>query len=128
MTEDLGTSTIVVGVDGSAGNADALRWAVDHAHRTGAVVEAPTAWHVPATIYLTPTWTEADYERHAQQGLDQVVHEVVGDRTDVPVKKRLVLQSPFVALTRAAEGADLLVVGGKGVGEPPGVHLGAVAS
>jgi hypothetical protein len=49
------------------------------------------------------------------KGLDRVVHEVVGDRTDVPVKKRLVLQSPSVALTRGAEGADLLVVGGKGV-------------
>jgi nucleotide-binding universal stress UspA family protein len=128
MHEAPGVPTIVVGVEGSAGSADALRWAVSHAERTGAVVEAVSAWHVPPTIYITPTWTEADYERRAQEGLDRVVEEVVGDRTDVQVDKRLILQAPSVALTHAAEGADLLVVGGKGVGELPGVHLGSVAS
>jgi nucleotide-binding universal stress UspA family protein len=128
MADEARAPTVVVGVDGSAGSADALRWAVAHAKQTGAVVEAVSAWHVPPTIYITPTWTEADYERHAQEGLDRVVGEVVGDHTDVPVKKRMILQSPAVALTRAAEGADLLVVGGKGVGELPGVHLGSVAS
>ena len=128
MVESAAVPRIVVGVDGSPGSADALRWAVKHAEQTGGVVEAVTAWHVPPTIYLTPTSTEADYERHAQEALDRVVDEVVGDRTDVQVSKSLVLQAPSRALTSAAEGAELLVVGGKGVGELPGVHLGSVAS
>jgi nucleotide-binding universal stress UspA family protein len=60
-------------VDGSAGSADALRWAVRHAEATGAEVEVVVAWHVPPT-------------------------------------------------------ADPLVVGGKGAGELPHIHLGTVAS
>lgn len=128
MVESAAVPRIVVGVDGSPGSADALRWAVKHAGQTGGVVEAVSAWHVPPSIFLTPTWTEADYQRRAQEGLDRVAGEVVGDRSEVQVEKRLVLRAPSAALTAAAEGAELLVVGGKGMGELPGVHLGSVAS
>lgn len=51
---------IVVGVDGSVLSVTTLRWAVEHARRTGADVHAVTGWEVPATIMIVPTYTEAD--------------------------------------------------------------------
>jgi Universal stress protein family len=38
---------IVVGVDGSEGSTDALRWAVRQAGFTGATVQAVIAWQYP---------------------------------------------------------------------------------
>jgi nucleotide-binding universal stress UspA family protein len=118
---------IVVGVDGSSASADALRWAVGHARSLGAEVHAVLGWEVPWTIYLVPTWTEADYEAEAQRLLDHTVKEALGDVGDVRVHRHLALQKPALALVHAAEGAELLVVGATGRGELPGMHLGSVA-
>ena len=38
---------IVVGIDRSPESLDALRWAVDQARLTGAVMHAVTAWQLP---------------------------------------------------------------------------------
>ena len=46
---------IVVGVDGSAASARALRWALDQAESTGGTVEAITAWEVPTSYGAGPT-------------------------------------------------------------------------
>ncbi len=45
---------IVAGVDGSQWSKAALAWAVRQAELTGAVVEAVTAWELPATSGLDP--------------------------------------------------------------------------
>lgn len=76
--------------------------------------------------------------RHGPQGppvgprrpgvLHRAVTEVRQAEPDVPVEQHLVQQRPALALTRAAEGAQLLVVGSHGRGELPGMHLGSVAS
>ena len=42
------TRRIVVGVDGFESSEAALRWAIHQAKLTGAVVEAVTAWQIPA--------------------------------------------------------------------------------
>jgi nucleotide-binding universal stress UspA family protein len=74
-----------------------------------------------------PTYTEEDYARDAQEVLDTSVEKAVGTASDVPVEKRLVAHRPAPALTHAAEGAALLVVGSHGRGELPGMQLGSVA-
>lgn len=87
-----------------------------------------TAWQVPFTIYLVPTSTEADYQRDAADTLHKAVLDALGPDPGVPVVARLVQNRPAVALTQEAERAELLVVGGHGRGELPGMHLRSVAS
>ena len=119
---------MVVGVDGFSDSKEALRWAARQARLTGAEVHAVTAWQVPFRIYAMPSYTEADYAGDARQTLDTAVRDALGPDPDVPVVARLVQQRPAIALVEAAADADLLVVGGRGRGELPGVHLGTVAS
>jgi nucleotide-binding universal stress UspA family protein len=105
---------IVVGVDGSGLSIDALRWAVVQARLTGADVHAVTGWEVPFTIMIVPTYTEADYARDAHLVLDRAVAEVQETAPDVLIEKHLIQRRPALALTRAAEGAQLLVIGSHG--------------
>ena len=119
---------IVAGVDGFNDSKEALRWAARQARLTGAEVHAVTAWHVPFRIYAMPSHNEADYARDARQTLDTAVRDALGPDPDIPVVTRLVQQRPAIALVEEAAQADLLVVGGRGHGELPGMHLGAVAS
>jgi nucleotide-binding universal stress UspA family protein len=119
---------IVVGVDGSELSAKALRWAAEQARLTDAEIHAVTGYEIHWTIYIAPTYTEADYARDARVVLDQTVATALGPEPDVHVEKRIVEKRPAHALTEAAEGAQLLVVGSHGRGELPGMHLGSVAS
>lgn len=122
------SARIVVGIDGSPDSRQALRWAVAQAERTGAEVEAITAWEVPLTILLLPTANEADYADHASRVLAETLDEVLGDDPPVAVHARAFEGRAAKVLTRQAHDADLLVVGTHGRGELPGMHLGSVAS
>ena len=42
--------TVVVGIDGSDASIDALGWAAAQAERTGAALEAVTAWQWPLSL------------------------------------------------------------------------------
>lgn len=119
---------IVVGVDGSEPSLAALRWAAQQARRTGAQIHAVTAWDIPPTIFVVPEYVEADYARDARLLLDHTVSAALGTDRAVPVARAAVQDRPARALVAAAEGAMLLVVGNRGRGALPGVHLGSVAS
>ncbi len=119
---------IVVGVDGSELSLQAVRWAAEQARVTKAGLLAVTGYEIPWTILVAPTYTEADYDRDAREVLDRAVAEALGPEPAVPVEKRLVQKRPAHALTEAAVGAQLLVVGSHGRGELPGMHLGSVAT
>jgi CBS domain-containing protein/nucleotide-binding universal stress UspA family protein len=110
---------IVVGVDGSTASSCALSWAVDQAHTSGAEVEAIHAWTVPdmgadplARALADPDELEAQARRE--------LHLVVDGANDgglvAPVSRTLVRDDPAGALLRAGKGADLLVVGSRGLG------------
>jgi len=128
MPGEAARPVVVAGVDGSGDSKEALRWAARQARLTGAEVHAVTAWQVPWRIYLVPSYTEADYERDAADTLNKAVLDALGPDPGVPVITRLVQNRPAIVLTEEAEHADLLVVGGHGRGELPGMHLGSVAS
>jgi nucleotide-binding universal stress UspA family protein len=121
-----GVPRIVVGVDGSSASVAALRWAIGHAELLGARVQAVTGYEVPWTILLTPTYTDADYARDAEEALDRSVAEA-SCGSGVEVQKVLIQERPALALTHLADGAVLLVVGSHGRGELPGMHLGSVS-
>ncbi|CAM01749.1 nucleotide-binding universal stress UspA family protein [Saccharopolyspora erythraea NRRL 2338] len=124
-----GAERVVVGVDGSPGSKAALEWALRYADKTGARITAVAAWTVP--IYygdvMTPLPLE-DFGDQTERGLSRSVEEVTAALgTDVPVERRVVQDIPARALVRAAEGADLLVVGSRGHGGFVGTLLGSVS-
>ncbi|MBN9109760.1 MAG: universal stress protein [Pseudonocardia sp.] len=130
MSEQQQPAPIVVGVNGSVRSINGLRWAARQARLTGAEVQAVVGWEVPVTIMVVPTYTEADYARDARQVLDRAVAEVQAEEPDVRITAHLIQKRAGLALTNAAEGAQLLVVGSHSYSgdELPGVHLGSVAS
>jgi nucleotide-binding universal stress UspA family protein len=108
---------IVVGADGSPPSIRAVQWADRQARMTGADLRVITGWEVPPTIYIVPTYTEADYERDARDVLNKTVAEALGPEPGAHVTSTLYEARPARAL-----------VGSHGRGELPGMHLGSVAS
>lgn len=119
---------IIVGADGSPESVEALRWAIGQARLIDGRVVAVTGFDIPVTIWITPTYTDTDYARDAQELLDRTVGEATRGVNDVLVTTHLIQQPPGRALTGAARGAQLLVVGASSHREFPGGDLGSVAS
>lgn len=124
---------IVVGVEGSGGAKAALRWALQEARFRNACVEVVTAYsntYVPASpdfnyVPLDPVDLEAEVQKMQNAVVDEVLAEV-GD-TSVAVKRVILRGRPADTLIRAAEGADMLVVGSRGRGGFRGLLLGSVS-
>lgn len=116
---------IVVGVDGSEGSLEALRWAVDEARRRDVPVEVVCAWHQP---FVAPTHILGDVKLFADavlESLDAAIATV--DITGVAVERQLVTGNAAYGLIRASKGAALLVVGSRGRGGVTGMVLGSVS-
>jgi nucleotide-binding universal stress UspA family protein len=120
---------VVVGVDESAGAAAALRWAVAEAEARGWSLTAVLAWgfldqhHARVAEPFDPAYGEAD----ARAALDAIVAEVVGTPPAATIDRKVVCDRPARALLEASEGADLLVVGARGLGGFRGLLLGSVS-
>ncbi|WAL69407.1 universal stress protein [Amycolatopsis cynarae] len=124
-----GGPPVVVGVDGSATSAAALRWAVAEAAATGRVVRAVAAWtYVPA---VDPGGVVAPIDEVAAmhgRALDDFVRETVGERPGAPVRADLVEGDPADALVKASAEASLLVLGSHGRGRLLSALLGSVSA
>jgi Universal stress protein family len=96
---------IVVGVDGFEPSTAALRWAIHQAKLTGAVVEAVTAWHIPAGTGLVPPADMPDYQDDARAVLCEAITEMAAVDPDVQVCPRVVEGRAGQVLVGAAEGA-----------------------
>ena len=121
---------IVVGVDGSSTARQALRWAVDEARVRSAALDVVSAWQLPYLgdfPYTSSVLDPSLMESEAQKLLDDAVDSV--DTTDLPQPVTRVLSSGGAAATLldAAEGADLVVVGSRGLGGFKGLLLGSVS-
>lgn len=117
---------IVVGVDGFESSRAALRWAIHQAKLTGAVVEAVTAWQIPAGTGLVPMADMPDYQDDARSVLAEAITEMCTTDTEVEVRPRVVAGRAAQVLVDAAEGAELLVVGSRGHGGLAEALLGSV--
>ncbi|MEU4624797.1 universal stress protein [Actinoplanes sp. NPDC023801] len=124
---------IVVGIDNSAGSAEALRWALAHARLTGGSVEAVTAWQVPPAYAYTYGWTptgidDAGIVRYAEKTLAETVAQVQGeDDHPIPVTTRVMEGPAAQVLLDAGKGAELMVLGSRGHGAFSGMLLGSVS-
>ncbi len=129
------TPRIVVGVDGSPGSRHALAWAIREARRRGANVEALLVWSDPwAILGPSSTFPLSDQARAPLRNqLATAVHaarreagELPG-HPDVRVDEHVVVGDPVEVLCRESAGADLLVVGTRGLGGLKHVLLGSVS-
>ena len=123
MTTTATTPRIVVGVDGSQGSEDALRWAAHHAELIGADLDVLIAWSLPE-IYA---YTSRDYAADARATLTHSLQRALGQDRAEQVNVHVVEGHPATALTALCPGAQMLVVGKKGHGGFAGMGLGSVS-
>ena len=125
---------VVVGDDGSACGAAALRAAALEARRRGLPLHVVRSWTIATAVRpadvpqgLVPSLLEFEAATLATE--EQRVKEVLGDAAeaaDLP-DVHVVHAPPAKALLTAAETADLLVVGTRGMGGFERLLLGSVA-
>ena len=125
----------VVGVDGSPESRAALRWALDDAERHGATVDVVLAFvYSSAALFAVPEalyWSGTTYEearKDAEARLDEIIAEALRGRPrPVPIERIATEGGAAERLLQIAEGADVLVVGSRGLGGFRGLLLGSVS-
>lgn len=123
--------TITVGVDGSQGSIDALRWASSEATLRGAKLRAVTVWEYSYAYgglepaFVIPTET---LEQEARSALEAAITAAIPDPARAGVVERVVLSgSPSRTMIEESERSDLLVVGARGHGGFLGLLLGSTS-
>lgn len=117
---------IVVGIDGSSDSARALEWAVIEAQQSGALLDIVTAWMFPMAIGYAFTATVGEVRDEARSLVDDAISHVAEVAPDVVVHGEAIEQPPGPALVTASKGADLLVVGSRGMGGFEELLVGSV--
>ena len=134
------SSAVVVGVDGSAGSNEALRWALAEARLRKGRLRALHSWIYVHTLVpplvgypsagemIEPALADAaaDAEQAAETILKRAIAEL-GEVDDVEVERVIVQGSPAQALIDAVSEQDLLVVGSRGHGGFANLLLGSVS-
>lgn len=121
---------IVVGVDGSDHSRAALRWAAEEARMRGMTLDVVLAWRPPYSTFVpsfdVPSVDELEGAARATL-LDLMKGEGLSEHGD-PMANAIPIEGPPApSLVEAAIGADLLVVGARGLGAFRGMMLGSVS-
>lgn len=124
-------SHIIVGVDGSRASRAALGWAVRHATHRTAEVRAVHAWDAPVVgaEEIGMLIDRDELEVQARRELDDVVDAVAdcSPSTAVPPIERVLRRGPAAeCLLQDAAGADLVVLGARGLDATDRSSLGPV--
>jgi len=113
---------IVVGVDGSENADRALDWAAAQAERTGVVLEIRTSYG-PGYVFVTPS----EVDQAMRRVLDAATARAAKVAPKVVIEQKSHEGSPATDLIEASDGADLLVLGSRGLGGFRGLLLGSVS-
>ena len=121
---------IVVGVDGSPQSQVALEWALNESALRKAALTVVAVTPAAASIWgitgqFEPSEETQEKVQHAAQ---EIVDKAVAHHGGQPVTVRTVSGVPADELIKASEGADLLVVGARGVGGFRRLVMGSVSS
>ncbi|SEM27767.1 universal stress protein [Nonomuraea pusilla] len=120
---------IIVGVDGSRAGLDAVAWAAREAALRG--VPLTVAYAMPRWAIETRSGRYADVAAWMRDGCDTVLaagrERARREQPELEVVTAALPGDARDALTRAAEDAQLLVVGSHGVGGVRGMLIGSVA-
>lgn len=117
---------VVVAVDGSDTSKRALAWAVEEARLRQSTLRVVNAWHLPAVVGYP--YTEATFDpRIFEHASRQVIDEALGgcDTGSVSVELVSAQGTPAAVILNAAETADLVVMGSRGLGGFKGMLLGS---
>lgn len=124
--------TIVVGMDGSPGSIQALRHALEEAERRGtARIRAVFAWSYPAFATSPPPFgagmlPDPAMGEAALEVLEKSIAEV-GPPDELHIERVVEMGRAATVLLKAAENADLIVLGCRGHGGLSGMVLGSVS-
>ena len=123
---------IVVGVDGSDGSRAATGWAVTEARLRGAALQAVHAWEVPmiyGPVGIGFPYDTSGLESAARELLDEVVDGALADADGggVNVERIVSPGGPASSILETAAGADLVVIGRRGLGGFQRLLLGSVS-
>lgn len=125
------SGVVVVGVDGSDGALETARWAADEAARRRARIRLVHAFGWTTEVVAGhPALGEQRRDvllDHARRHLVTAAAAVAGRAPDVPVEHELVVGHPIAVLVGESRGAELLVIGDRGLGRIGGLLLGSVA-
>lgn len=120
---------IIVGVDGSESSKNALRWAARLAPSLNATIHAIIAWEYPIVFGLEGAipgiWRP---EETAKEILNNSLDSVFGKDRPAGLLGSISQGHPTFVLLDASEGAEMLIVGSRGLGGFKGLLLGSVSS
>jgi len=119
---------IVVGVDGSAHSILALRRARELAEAQDARLDVVTSWHYPIMMTAYELVFSPTFEEIAKAEQEKALDAVFG--ADLPewVNPVVVEGNAAQQLVRQSAGAELVVIGSRGLGGFKGLLLGSVSS
>ncbi len=119
---------IVVGLDSSAESARALKWALDEARLRGAELHLVHAYPTPELVALPAVVTlpsDDELRAAAAEVIDEQL-EKLGGADEMTLRTTVRSGGAAAVLCEVADGADLLVVGARGLGGFRGLLLGSV--
>jgi nucleotide-binding universal stress UspA family protein len=121
--------TIVVGIDGSEGSVQALRWAVTESKLHGAKIRAVASWEPPYMYGEGAMLLSLDqFEAETRARLSNTINEAAADQADRErIEQVVVCGHPSSILEVESKDCDLIVVGARGHGGFVGLLLGSVS-
>ena len=121
-------SKIVVGIDGSQHSLAALRWACDEARLRGDSLELVAAWSIPSATYdIASADVVEAMQNAAAAAIEAGRAEARACAPELEVTGEVFQGQPARILVERAIGADLLVVGSRGLGDFKALLLGSVS-
>jgi nucleotide-binding universal stress UspA family protein len=128
-TQSPDSTAVVVGVDGSKPSLRALTVAFDEATTRGSTLQVVHAWEprsaADPTLSNESSWSA--YESELKRTLEAALASRRAEHPGVEVAYEVVTGEPVQALLDHSAGAGLLVVGSRGSGGFPGLHVGSTA-
>ena len=121
---------IVVGIDGSHGAARALEFAAQEATLRREGLRIVAVWHVPSMVYsggaMAPSVSLDELERSMRAAAERQASEGLAKHPDLVAELVIKEGNPAQVLLEQSDGADMLVVGSRGLGGFQGLLLGSI--
>jgi nucleotide-binding universal stress UspA family protein len=124
---------VVVGIDGSDTSRRAAGWAAREARLRGAKLEIVSAWQIPLYGYAYAGGVAISQDivkglvENAEEHLAEAIREARTEAGDVELETIAAEGQPANVLLEVSEGADILVVGSRGLGGFRELLLGSVS-